>query len=460
MQSRGLPMAYEELYANLEERGFILEEHVSRIAGMRRDEYSELYEMVYTLILVGQGSSQKRKTLAFGGVDPFAFVASSSMRGDTGCTASGCRSKKLDMLARFAALYADAVLLPVPIFNPDVFDYLKKPKSELQKIIFGLLRLRVLITDGLVRPVLMEWRYCKECFESHQRFVDSIREAANDLAEQFMDSFVAHYEVPASSPSRFGHFEVEGPRDFIEHGRVHTIPRNKKVLEEIGISAETSARIELTDGAKRLFVQKTFREFANNAAFYFSAGISKSTRMLTDLPGEGLLLSALNREREVFESARAMNSLIHTIPLIGEMEVATLLRIRKRHEESFIAYRKAIRSIIDDIASDPASVSDDAMRRMLRERIEPEVESMNDKIAAERRRQRRRLAGGAASLAAVVGMGLYGGLPLIAAAALTGIAATTAGKLISKAAESACEHDADIQENNDFYFLLRLSRGA
>jgi hypothetical protein len=34
------------------------------------------------------------------------------------------------------------------------------------------------------------------------------------------------------------------------------------------------------------------------------------------------------------------------------------------------------------------------------------------------------------------------------------------GRLLSKAAEATCEHGATLKEQNDFYFLLRLTQEA
>lgn len=39
-------------------------------------------------------------------LDPFQFVASASMRGESGCASPDCRFQKLDLLNRFGALYA------------------------------------------------------------------------------------------------------------------------------------------------------------------------------------------------------------------------------------------------------------------------------------------------------------------------------------------------------------------
>ena len=43
----------------------------------------------------------------------FRFFASSSIRGDYGCSLWGCRAAKAANLARYAALYCDSVIVPV-----------------------------------------------------------------------------------------------------------------------------------------------------------------------------------------------------------------------------------------------------------------------------------------------------------------------------------------------------------
>ena len=53
-------------------------------------------------------------------VSPFDLLASASLRGDSGCFRLECRSMKLGTLARYAAMYADRVFLPVPLLHPSV----------------------------------------------------------------------------------------------------------------------------------------------------------------------------------------------------------------------------------------------------------------------------------------------------------------------------------------------------
>jgi len=51
-------------------------------------------------------------------ISPFNCLASSSIRGDSGCSNPSCRAAKLDLLSQFAAMYADQVFLPVPLRSP------------------------------------------------------------------------------------------------------------------------------------------------------------------------------------------------------------------------------------------------------------------------------------------------------------------------------------------------------
>src|SRR5437764_8442947 len=44
------------------------------------------------------------------GLTPFSFLASASLRGDSGCTAIGCRINKARIIARYSALFCDSVV--------------------------------------------------------------------------------------------------------------------------------------------------------------------------------------------------------------------------------------------------------------------------------------------------------------------------------------------------------------
>ena len=102
-------------------------------------------------------------------------------------------------------------------------------------------------------------------------------------------------------------------------------------------------------------------------------------------------------------------------------------------------------------------VSKKEAREMFRTAIEPELRKMRREMVAYRKSQGRRLLAGIASVAAGVAIGAYSGLPPLVSVPLVG-AASVVGTLLSKAAESACEHGPETKQKNDLYFLLRLTQ--
>jgi hypothetical protein len=78
----------------------------------------------------------------------------------------------------------------------------------------------------------------------------------------------------------------------------------------------------------------------------------------------------------------------------------------------------------------------------------------------EGRRERRRTLGGIETLAASVVLGAFGGVLAVLAKGAAVAAIMVGGRLLSKAAEARCEHGATLKEQNDFYFLLRLTQAG
>lgn len=95
---------------------------------------------------------------------------------------------------------------------------------------------------------------------------------------------------------------------------------------------------------------------------------------------------------------------------------------------------------------------------MFKALIEPQLTRLKSETRSERRRQTKRIAGGIATLAVGVAIGAFGGLPMAIGAAIKGALAIAGGRLLGKAAEVACEHGANLRQQNDLYFLLRLEQ--
>lgn len=95
-------------------------------------------------------------------LDPFNFVASASMRGDAGCVNWDCRLRKNSLLARYAALYSDTTVVPLPIG----LCYSDEDEYDLRRLLGGTIlcvqQLRPLLDAGIVKFAQQEYQYCDQ----------------------------------------------------------------------------------------------------------------------------------------------------------------------------------------------------------------------------------------------------------------------------------------------------------
>ena len=88
----------------------------------------------------------------------------------------------------------------------------------------------------------------------------------------------------------------------------------------------------------------------------------------------------------------------------------------------------------------------------------PAIEKIKREMVIEQKKQSRRVISGSGYIAAGLAIGAMSGLPHLAvpAGAAAAVGALVGGNLIKKATESACEHEADLQRQNDLYFLMKV----
>src|SRR5208282_1250864 len=91
--------------------------------------------------------------------DPFNFVASASMRGDFGCSSWECRLEKAKLLARYAALYTDRTVVPLPLGRFRAAAELQV-RERLSGTILCVQQLRPLVEAGIVDFARQEFPYC------------------------------------------------------------------------------------------------------------------------------------------------------------------------------------------------------------------------------------------------------------------------------------------------------------
>jgi hypothetical protein len=211
---------------------------------------------------------------------------------------------------------------------------------------------------------------------------------------------------------------------------------------------------------KRHMLSHLFTKIAENMTFYFAYGLKRRARYLSDISGETDFLDWMTSDdEEMTTKTGLLRELQHTVPVLGELPIATILRIRQQEKDAFEAYRQVVSRMSSSILT-AQNLSRKEVREMLRDAIEPELRRMNRDLRTYRRIRRSQGIGAAMSTAAGVILGAYAGLPSIASLPLAAGAGLVGGRLAAKAAEEACSHGPEFKQKNDLYFLLRLKNEA
>jgi len=445
-----------KLFEILESRGFVSENDIVKADQLPKKKFVALYEAVYSFIFSAQYLDTDLEAERSSDLDPFSFMASASMRADSGCLEPVCRMRKLDFLARFAALYANNVTLPLLLTHPDNALDIDKCRDDLYLTLMSLFALRPLIEHGIVRPVTMRTTHC----EHVKAFVDETRTfvhaAARWGAKQLLNDFEVAYQLPEKSPSGRPTAYINGPEDLLDHGNLVALFDEGPSWRAKSWKYDNEGKTILKGKKKLLFIEEILNTIANDTTFYLAYGQQRRLRFLTDRPGDAFLLGLLNQDEELQSTSQAMEFLSHSIPLLADIPLSTVLRIRREERDSFESYRRAITSLTAEVLTENGSLSIEAAKDAFKAKLEPQIERVKAEVSAERTKQARRLAIGISSLAAAVLIGAWGAIPILVKGALVTTGTVSGTGLLSKAATSKCEHGADLRQKNDLYFLLRM----
>lgn len=297
--------------------------------------------------------------------------------------------------------------------------------------------------------------------EHETQFVQETRELMFQVIEEsipdFAKDFRVRYQKPEFSPSGLPSIYLDGPEDLLEHGSM-------VYRQQEGIEPKLSKRrrynsegmTELKGRDKIPFLWPIFDQIGYNTSFYLAFRMHNKARLMTDLPGEALLLRDLDGDGQLQSSTIGLSALTHSLPLLSQLPVTRLLSIRSENRDAFEAYRLSISKMTQMAIKDGLSL--DVASEYFASELLPALEKIKREVAVERKKQRRRVVSGSGYIAAGLAIGAISGLPHLAvpAGAAAAVSALVGGNLIKKATESACEHEADLQRQNDLYFLMKV----
>lgn len=378
---------------------------------------------------------------------PFNFIPSSELTGLSGCREWECRAHRSQLLARYAALYADSVVVPWRLPLPNNYRASEDFRYELVGAILAVLEMRPLIEAGIIKLVHPRFHFCNDCASTGLQMVKSIRDATRRTRIAHEARFLAKVEKAHSPGTRL--FSLSGPKEFLEHGSV-LIELTRAPSWAKGVRGRLPKKVLAKSG----FVDDVFEQIAGDLIFHQLCTQSYNAKLLTSLPGEAEILRRLNRQDEQTSAVLGLCArLTHEIPLMSDVPLERVLKIRNEEPAAFLHYRTALAGIVKDYIQPGKALSKIEAKQIYEDKLLPELAQLQRGAEVHRRKVLKKSAATAAIVMAVVTVGMTAGLHASDFAAMG--SGALMGGLAALLGETSPEPDT--VKNHQLYFLLKLS---
>jgi hypothetical protein len=386
---------------------------------------------------------------------PFDLLASASLRGDSGCFRLECRSVKLATLARYTAMYADRVFLPVPLVHPSAGSDHGDIRYEFCRTVFSILQLRPLVENMIVRPIVSAMHYCRSCAERELSQYQNGTQAAQLQARRHYRDF-EFYCLPSIEGFGVPGVLIKGPDEYVEHGSMIKFFLRRPRWFPLTRKTGKSHRLSRATAEKAGLLEEIFGGIASDVCFHQSFQTLFNAAYLTDLPGEAEFLKILSERDEIaIRTAKICAQLVHEIPMLTDLPIRTVIKIRNESAESFDLYRATLRKLVLEYIAKNQPTSEQVAREIYQDVLQPAITQLRVEAVRQRRIWTRKSTLTAGFALGVISLYATGVLQSPQVLALLGGGTLTG--LLGQLAEPARVQAAS---SSSLYFLLRLDDEA
>jgi hypothetical protein len=438
----------------LEQRGLVSPDQINEtIRRLSIPKLEELHEKLREALLDEKHLASNQP--AEDQLGSFKFLASLSFSGVDGCIAPPCRAAQARTLAAYAALYADNVVVPLPLEQNEHIANDEWSEVHLRLSLIGTLlsiwEMRPAIDAGLIELTAPELHFCQECAAKAMRELKRVDAAAKRMARIREGEFSLTYDCSRSSP-RIG---IHGPTDVVEHGEIFQVLRQPpewapKARRPTCVTTLSKSRVRQSRVVERLFQRIGYR-----VGLQQLLAARHDAKTLTSSPGELALLENLDEQGErASRIATSLSRITHNLPLLGGISVASAVRLRHEEGEAFDVYRKALRDLVGSLVEDSNILSESKAAEIVGDVLQPELAKLQQLQQSSFLKFAKQARTWLLASAALLTLGFTGGLTaeemaiLTAGACLPGLIGSLAG--LQSASESI--------RNQNFYYLLRLTQ--
>lgn len=387
----------------------------------------------------------------------FSFIANSYM----GCSEYRCRVKSVDQLSRFAALYADKVLIPnfFSQYYPKNINYITKLSiiSELKLLYY----VKPLLDSGLMGFARSKVHFCKDCYEEYLK--DNKLNLFDDKVIKIKQALKIMYlkETRFFIGKEHGYYFIRniGPEELVDHSEMYTMldhlpPSLHKFDNLLNTNESVTIELQEKDIVQSDILDMRISPIVNDMMIqnWYSqlyGGANYLTNRKVDLD----IISAINEPSVNIFSEAIIDSFHHSVPFIQNTQISKLIKLRLSEGEAFNVYRDALSSALKSslLAKEPRY-----LKEAFDDIVRPELNKIDLTIKNSRKILWDSLTRDVVYGTGFITIGLYSGLlpPEMGnmMAALGGFKFVYG--LLEKSSKLLQESD-DIR-NNKFYFLWKV----
>lgn len=391
----------------------------------------------------------------------YNFYANSTLAGAPyPCVALGCRLQNIANLSRFAALYADKILVPSMMdkYYENIERGEKINRFNLIEDIIIILELKPLVMAGIVGFFSSYVCLCSECLKKVVTREEELKIRLDEISGAICEETRKNIQCKLQRDSEgIAYLAITGAETLGFHEQTDILLRqeNKKIKKllkkskEVVITTEMLTKMGIIDFLFEPLIQDIFRVQLNT---YFSEG-----SYLTNRPYDATLISRIQNmglHEDTIEHTRMIeNSLFHKVPVIGDVAIEKIVKLRQTDGVAFDGYRSKMNAILDTFDT----LDRKAIKDIQRDIIIPELDMMEQVIHRNRQALLKSVAQEVLVWGGSIGFGVFSGMIPIDYGSLIGIigGASAISGVADKIRTSLSEEEI---KSNSFYFLYKLQK--
>lgn len=418
-------------------------------------------------------------------ISPFSFMPNSNMSAQhLFCNIWDCRLKRIDQLSRFAAFYADSVLIPsyFPYLRHFFSTHLTWPDGyedmDFRYNFCGdikiLNRIEPLLKNNivkLIRPLNPGITLCSACASARSPEFRDINKRFKKNIGVLCRKYLPYTKATLTFRDELQEddiysIELTGPEDVFDDGRAFLTFRGRELPEVLLRKIRNIPRNELTKGIalssedleRSCVINHQFETIIMDlwTKYYLCRTSNIDVKYLTDREIDASLMDIMTGNKELRNYNQVVrDNIVCELPILNELPLDTILTIRQNEYDSFLVFRDSINSAMKECLANDTALTSSIARDIYEDIIQPKLNVLNrtfKRIRTSHLRQARQ------ELLISTGLLTFGLFSLFHAPAAATVPLSLAAVELTRGLKSISDASATPEEirNDDYFFLWKL----